>query len=75
MWKGLLLGSPTTHSQPHEDPSEHSGTKENSLCRTAHQHRLSVGGDVLSVSAQKVASEFSVPRQGNEWGLPEPPFS
>lgn len=75
-WQGLSLGSPSTHSQkPHKDSSMCSGTNGVSLCRTEHRHRWYVGGDVLSVSALNVASELSIPREENEWGLPEPHWS
>lgn len=73
--KGPSEDGAHTLSEPHEDSSERSGTNEFSLCRTEHMHRLHVGGDVLSVSALNVVSELIVPREGNEWGLPEPPLS
>lgn len=73
--KGPSEDGTHTLSEPHEDSSERSGAHEFSLCRTEHMYRLHVGGDVLSVSALNVVSEFIVPRQGNEWGLPEPPLS
>ena len=41
------------------------------LC-TPYKYRLHVGVDVLSVSALKVVSELIIPREENEWGLPEP---
>lgn len=74
-WKAPPRKPHCTHSEPHEDSSDCSGTNEASLCRTEHRHRLYVGGDVLSMSALNVVSEFIVPREGNEWGLPEPPLS
>ena len=64
-----------TLSEPHEDSCMCSGTNEVSLCRTEHKCRLYVGVDVLSVSARNVVSQLIIPREGNEWGLPEPQLS
>lgn len=62
---------PQRTRQATEDAGACSGSNPGSWCRTERKDRLHVGVDVLLVHALNVASELLVPREGNEWGLPE----
>lgn len=73
-WKGLPR-NPSTRSQSQMRAPARVSALTKAPREELREHRLHVGEDVLCVSAWNAVAQLIVPREENEWGLPEPHLS